>query len=246
MNQRFTKKFPKSVFALALSVGLLAPSFADAPVSTMIPAKLPVLVVVVNHLKSGDVRVGDDVLYKVVTSVYGPNHQVLIPAGSDGHGTVTKSSRAGAAGKAGNLGFTCDYVTASDKTHVAFADSDLSKAGRSYNSVTMLLVGGPLSLFSKGKNIDVNEGTPLVMAVAADTPVVPNESISPDRAVTIVPNKHKGKTVSGTIKSFDTETLTFTTDGTDKVMKLKDIKQILLADAQPAVVGAPAPAAVGK
>lgn len=248
MTPRFAMRLPKSLFALALTltVGLPTVSFADAPAGAVLPAKTLVLVVVVNHLKSGNVHVGDDVAYKVVTTVYGPNHEVLVPAGAEGHGTVTKSTKAGMAGKSGKLGFTCDYVLAADKTHVAFADSDLSKAGRSYNPVTFALLGGPVSLLTKGKNIDVNEGTPLVMAVGADTTVVPEDTVPPDPLVTIVPNKHKGKTVSATIKSFDAETVTFTTDGTDTIMKLKDIKQILMPDAQPAVAAAGTDAPTSK
>ncbi len=118
-------------------------------------------------------------------------------------------------------------------THIAFADADLSKAGRSYNAVTLALIAGPLALFGKGKNIDVNEGTPLVMAVGADTPVVPLATIPPDQTVAIVPDKHHGKKMTGIIKAFDTDTLTVVSDGMDKVMKLKDIKQILLSDLPP-------------
>jgi len=222
-----------TLLAMVLAATLSLSSFADAPSSIVLPAKSLVLVVVVNHLKSGDVHVGDAVRYRTVTNTYGPNHELLIPAGAEGHGRVTKSDKAGMAGKSGKLGFTCDYVLASDNTHIAFADADLSKAGRSYNAVTLALIAGPLALFGKGKNIDVNEGTPLVMAVGADTPVVPLATIPPDQTVTVVPDKHHGKKMTGMIKAFDTDTLTVVSDGMDKVMKLKDIKQILLSDSLP-------------
>lgn len=218
----------KVLSILAIAAALIMPAFADTPAGVVLPAKTLVLVVVVNHLKSGVNQTGDDVLYKVVANVYGPGRSLLIPAESEGHGKITKSTGAGMAGKSGKLEYTCDYVLAADNSHIAFADSDLSKAGRSFNATRAVLIDGPLSLFDKGKNIDVNEGEPFVMAVAADTSVVPSTTVPTDVTVTIIPNKHKGKKMSGTVKSFDAETVTFTVDGVDKVMKLKDIKQILL------------------
>jgi len=197
-----------------------------------------------NHLKSGQCKEGEKVNFKTFFTVYGPNHEVLIPAGAEGFGRVTTSEGSGMMGRGGKLKFTCDFVVAGDHTHVTFLNVDLSKQGRTYNPITMLLVGGGLSLFSKGKDIDVDEGTPFLMEVAADTPLQPvaEHTLGP---VEIFPNKHKPKGYPATILGFSAETITITTDKGESTLKLKDVKKILLSvSTQPTdvIVGAPAPA----
>ena len=229
--------------ALILNALCTATAVNAAPLVTL-PAHTLVPIVAMNHLKSGQCKEGEKVKFKTFFAVYGPNHEVLIPAGSEGFGRVTTSEGSGMMGRGGKLKFTCDFVVAGDNTHVTFLNVDLSKQGRTYNPITMLLVGGGLSLFSKGKDIDVDEGTPFLMEVAADTPLQPvaEHVLGP---VEIFPNKHKPKGYPATILGFSAETITIKTDNGESTLKLKDVKKILLpVSTEPTAVtfSAPAPA----
>ena len=225
------------LFTFCTASLLCAASMVTLPAHTLVP------IVAMNHLKSGQCKEGEKVNFKTFFTVYGPNHEVLIPAGSEGFGRVTTSEGSGMMGRGGKLKFTCDFVVAGDHTHVTFLNVDLSKQGRTYNPITMLLVGGGLSLFSKGKDIDVDEGTPFLMEVAVDTPLRPvaEHTLGP---VEIFPNKHKPKGYPATILGFNAETITITTDKGESTLKLKDVKKILLSvSTQPTdvIVSAPAP-----
>ena len=225
------------LFTFCTASLLCAASMVTLPAHTLVP------IVAMNHLKSGQCKEGEKVNFKTFFTVYGPNHEVLIPAGSEGFGRVTTSEGSGMMGRGGKLKFTCDFVVAGDHTHVTFLNVDLSKQGRTYNPITMLLVGGGLSLFSKGKDIDVDEGTPFLMEVAVDTPLQPvaDHALGP---VEIFPNKHKTKGYPATILGFSAETITITTDKGESTLKLKDVKKILLSvSTQPTdvIVSAPAP-----
>lgn len=229
--------------ALVLTVLCIASPLCAASLVTL-PAHTLVPIVAMNHLKSGQCKEGEKVNFKTFFTVYGPNHEVLIPAGSEGFGRVTTSEGSGMMGRGGKLKFTCDFVVAGDNTHVAFLNVDLSKQGRTYNPFTMFLVGGTFSLFSKGKDIDVDEGTPFLMEVATDTPLQPvaEHALGP---VEIFPNKHKPKGYPAKILSFSAETITITTDVGETILKLKDVKKILLpVSTSPAavIVSVPAPA----
>lgn len=215
-------------FLLTVLIGLpFTPACAAPAPVLVIPAHALVPVVVVNHLKSGHNKEGEDVLYRTFATVYGPHREVLIPAGSEGFGKVTESKGCGMAGKGGKLKFTCDYVVAGGNVHVIFANADLSRQGRTYNPITTLLVGGPFSLFSKGKDIDVDEGTPFLMEVAANTSLAPVQ----DRTlgtVNIVPNKHKAKGHPATLTGYTADSIMVITDKGENTLKLKDVKQIIL------------------
>lgn len=211
---------------LVLTVLNTASSLSANPMVTL-PAHTLIPVVEVNHLKSGQSREGDDVEYKTFATVYGPHHEVLIPVGSEGHGKITESKGSGMAGKGGKLKFTCDYVVAGDNSHVTFFNADLSKQGHTYNPITMYLVGGALLLFAKGRDIDVDEGTPFIMEVDADTQLHPVQD-SEARSVMIVPNKRNAKGYPANITGFTAESITVTTDKGESSLELKDVKQIIL------------------
>lgn len=229
-------------FLLTILVGLPFTPASAAPAPTLvIPAHALVPVVVINHLKSGRNKEGENVFYRTFATVYGPHHEVLIPAGSEGFGKITESKGSGMAGKGGKLKFTCEYIVAGGNTHIIFANADLSRQGRTYNPITTLLVGGPLSLFSKGRDIDVDEGTPFLMEVAADTNLMPVQ----DKVlgtVSIVPNKHKAKGYPATLTAYTADSIVVITDKGENTLKLKDVKQIILPP-QPMTAALPAPPA---
>ena len=228
-----------------------SPCAADTPTfppsttaAVTLPAHTLVPVVAINHLKSGRSREGEEVIYKTFATVYGSHHEVLIPAGSEGHGKVTESEGCGMAGKGGKLKFTCDFVVAGN-AHVSFCNADLSKQGKTYNAVTTLLMGGPLSLFSKGKDIDVDEGAPFIMDVAMDTSLLPVQDARVT-ALTIVLKKRHSRGYAASITSFNADTITVTTDKGESTVKLQDVKQIILTTeaASPLVAALLPPAAV--
>ena len=216
---------------------------AQRPMQALIPAHTLVPVVCMTHLKSGHCHAGDDVVYRTFFTVYGPRHEVLIPAGSEAHGKVTESQGSGYAGKGGKLKFTCDYVVAGDNAHIPFSDTDLSRQGRTANAATLILGAGVFGYFSKGKDIDVDEGTPFMMEVATDTAVasMPDASLGDVR---IVPNKHKAKGYPATVTGFTADSVTVVTDKGESTLKLQDVKQILLPSPKDTISSAAPPPSV--
>ena len=84
----------------------------------VLPERTEVRVRLQEDLKSGANKEGEEVPFVVAADVYGPNHILLIPAGANAYGKVTKSSRRDWLGKPGKLAFSCDYVFTSDGTHI--------------------------------------------------------------------------------------------------------------------------------
>ena len=234
--QKPCRTTPLLRFTVFIALIVTAPASASSLV--LLPAHTLVPMVATDHLKSGHSKEGDDVSFRTFAAVYGLHHEVLIPAGSQGHGKVTESKGCGMAGKGGKLKFTCEFVVAGDGTHIALSNADLSRQGRTYNPVTMLLTGGVLSLFSNGKDIDVDEGTPFIMEVGTDASLAPVQD-TPLGVVQIVPNKHKVKGHPATILSFSADPITVTTDTGETTLKLKDVKQILLPPQAKLISSAP-------
>jgi hypothetical protein len=121
---------------------------------------------------SGHTPEGAAVRYKVVRDVVAPGGQLLVAYGAHGDGKVTRSRRRGMFGKAGQLEFTVESVTAVDGTRVPLRSSQqiAGKDNKQVVIVTTLLLS-VLSVFVHGKDVELPAGTEVAAYVDHDTEV---------------------------------------------------------------------------
>jgi len=209
-----TRPLSLSLAAL-LAASLLTPARAQAPAgapAVELPAQTPVTLSFVREVKSGDVKVGEVIHFRVEEDVIAPDGTVLIRRGATAYGKVTRSKRAGLFGKRGALEIEVEYTHAVDRQRVALTGeveegrkggSTLGRVGEVTKSVGKAGLGlvtsvfaaplAPLGLFSggglKGKNVTVKEGTRVTVAVAKAVQVAlaPAATPGPPAAPTVAP-----------------------------------------------------------
>jgi len=130
----------------------------------------PVLLQTTEKMVSGRVAEGATVKYRVARDVLGANGAVLIPY--DGHavGKVTRSRRRGMFGKAGQLEFTVESVSAADGTLVPLRAQEMTAGKSNKNEVivaTLLL--SVFAVFVHGRDVEIPEGTEITAYVDHDT-----------------------------------------------------------------------------
>jgi hypothetical protein len=182
----------RTLLALALCAGLLAGSprparAQSAPVE--MPAGTPVTLALLQEVKSGRVREGDVIHFRVDEDVIAPDGAILIRRGTPAYGRVTRSRKAGLFGKKGALGIEIEYTLAVDRQRVELngdlgeghkkKSGTLSRVGEVTKSVGRAGIGlvtsvvaaplAPLGLLAggglRGKDVTLREGTRLLALV---------------------------------------------------------------------------------
>jgi hypothetical protein len=180
-----------------------------------IPADTLVKVRLLNEIRSGRTKKGEQLLFEVVDAVTTNDGQVLIRKGATAVGTVKKSKGSFMFGMPGKLAFSVDYVKIDDKVRVPLKEAQTKRAGKdnTFGMSMGALLLGPLGLAIGGKEAKVPAGTefptmvavstevpitgPAVVAVVAASPPHPTFAFDPKRASLI---KYKsGLTVVGTV-----------------------------------------------
>lgn len=153
-----------------------APQASPATASEQEPVVLregtPVLLRTEEKMVSGRVAEGSAARFRVVRDILGPGGQVLIGYGDLAQGRVTRSRRRGMFGKAGQLEFTVDSVTAVDGTIVPLRASEemggKDNKGAVIASALLLTV---LTIFVHGKDVELPAGTEFTAYVDHDTAI---------------------------------------------------------------------------
>ncbi len=159
-------------------------AFTERPGSMLLPSAkperppavlmegTPVLLQTEEKLRSGHTKEGSAIRFKVARDITGPGGMVLITYGDFAHGRVTRSRRRGAFGKAGQLEFSVDSVTAVDGTTVPLRASE-EMAGKDNKGVVIAsaLLLTVLTVFVHGKDVEVPAGTEFVAYVDHDTEI---------------------------------------------------------------------------
>ena len=181
-------KSGEKVGATPVTVALVAPQASPQLAASALPPTIlkegtPVLLQTQEKMVSGQIAEGAPVRYKVARDVTGRDGKVLIAYGDFATGRVTRSRRRGMFGKAGQLEFTVDFVTAADGTTVPLRSNQ--QMGGKDNKGTVIataLLLTVLTVFISGKDVDLPAGTEVMAYVDHDTPVQPSASEVPTGA----------------------------------------------------------------
>lgn len=146
-----------------LEVSSIPAGNAYIPKGTIIEVEL------VEELSSKKNHVDDNVRLKTLDNII-INDVVIVPAGAEVEGKVTKCTSSGLFGRAGKLEFTINSVRSINGIDIPLQYTDLREAGSDDGAVAVAavvtLIGG---LFMKGKNVSFPVGTKMAAKVVADT-----------------------------------------------------------------------------
>ncbi len=144
-----------------------------APGKVIVPERTEVKLTLKEELRSGKSKTGQEVPFAVAQDVFGPGRVLLIEAGTLAYGKVTGSRKRGMFGKAGKLGFTCDYIRMSDGTRVALRSDPLGARGRDNKtaSIATAILFAPVAIFMNGRDVTVDKGKEFTMYVDTNTEV---------------------------------------------------------------------------
>lgn len=90
---------------------------------------------------------------------------VVVPMGAKAVGTVTHSKKRGFMGKGGDLNVSIDYLIVGDRRVRLRATSGKEGDDKVGATVALTILFGPLGLLKRGKNVEVNAGTPFTAFV---------------------------------------------------------------------------------
>lgn len=180
--------FMRKFIAAALCAGMIfgqgfyaAPAFATenppqvmrlAPVkkgNAYVPKGTILQIELTKELSSKKAKVGDAVPLRLVQNLI-INDVVVIPAGSEVKGVVTKARKAGGLGRGGKLEFTIVSVKTINGVEIPLQYTKGEHGADDGGAVAVVafvsIVGG---IFMKGKNVVYNEGLRFDATVTADT-----------------------------------------------------------------------------
>lgn len=145
------------VSALAVLPATLSPSPATA---VTLAEGTPVQVRLLQDLKSGHARKGEQVRFEVVSDVVGPDRSILVPKGTPAVGTVTRSTGRKMFGKPGKLEFTIEYIRLPDDTRIPLRSTPTAAQGRNNSGVAIAtaVLLAPIALLVKGREVTVRTG----------------------------------------------------------------------------------------
>jgi len=173
---------------LALSLG--GTLFAQEPAPTPVPdaAKPPAEAVVATpaapavdvpakltlpegsdvHLKfaqdvSSKTAADDDPVALVLDEDLKIGDVILIKAGAKAVGTITHAKKAGMMGKAGELNLRLEYMIVGDSRLRLRGTKGKEGEGKVGTAVALTVLFGPIGLIKHGKNVEIKQGTPLLV-----------------------------------------------------------------------------------
>ena len=134
-----------------------------------IPKGTVLSVELTKELSSKKAKVGDSVPLKLVENLI-VNEVIVVPAGSEVKGVVTKARRAGGLGRGGQLEFSVVSVKTINGVEIPLEYIKGEHAAGDGGAVAVFaavsIIGG---IFMKGKNVVYNEGLRFNAEVTADT-----------------------------------------------------------------------------
>lgn len=146
---------------LAAATVLLPGALSPAPAAAVtLTEGTPVQVRLLQDIKSGHARKGEQVRLEVVSDVLGPDRSVLVPKGTPVVGTITRSSGRKMFGKPGKLEFDINYICLSDQMRVPVRSSPTSARGRNNSgaAIATAVLLAPVAVFVKGREVTVKTG----------------------------------------------------------------------------------------
>lgn len=166
-----------SVVALCFSAGLLAQETQQAPavannapasVAAAPPEKLVLREGSDVSLKfaqdlSSKTATDDDPVALVLDQDIKVGDVVVVKAGAKAVGTITHSKKAGMMGKAGELNMKLDYLITDSGRLRLRGTKGKEGEGKVGESVALTVLFGPIGLIKHGKNVEIKQGTALLV-----------------------------------------------------------------------------------
>lgn len=88
---------------------------------------------------------------------------VVVKAGAKAVGTVTHAKKAGMMGKAGELNMRLEYLLIGDTRLHLRGSKGKEGEGKVGATVALTVLFGPIGLIKHGKNVEIKQGTPLLV-----------------------------------------------------------------------------------
>jgi type IV secretory pathway VirB10-like protein len=204
----------KPVLALCMSIQFLILLPLSVMAETLKIKEGTVIELIMNEGLSSKTAVEGQVVPFTVFEDLKEGNAVLIKAGSKAIGTITKIEKAGALGKAGELGLILEKTYAVDNTRVPLRAS-LGREGNSkrglavgLGAVGTLIVLWPLAFFllKKGQEAKIPAGVRMKAYVDQDVQIA-TETIQKNSASQIQPNLQTENTVPEKIETHRTSVI---------------------------------------
>lgn len=159
---------------IAALCAVLPGALIPAPAAAIaIPEGTPVQVRLLQDLKSGQARKGEQVRLEVVSDVLGADRVVLIPKGTPVVGAVTRSSGRKMFGKPGKLEFDIEYIRLTDQDRIPLRSTPTSARGRNNAgaAIATAVLLAPIAVLVKGREVTVKTGREFGVFVDRQTEV---------------------------------------------------------------------------
>ncbi|HYL63456.1 MAG TPA: hypothetical protein VE077_12635 [Candidatus Methylomirabilis sp.] len=98
---------------------------------------------------------------------------VVVKAGGKAVGTITHAKKAGMMGKAGELNMRLDYLIVDDGHLRLRGTKGKEGEGKVGATVALTVLFGPIGLIKHGKNVEIKQGTPLLVYTDEDKSFTP-------------------------------------------------------------------------
>lgn len=98
---------------------------------------------------------------------------VVVKAGAKAVGTITHSKKAGMMGKAGELNMRLDYLITDSGRLRLRGTKGKEGEGKVGETVALTVLFGPIGLIKHGKNVEIKQGTPLLVYTDENYEVLP-------------------------------------------------------------------------
>jgi hypothetical protein len=144
------------------------PSVAAAPAAAVVPDKLTLkegadvslkFAQDVNSKTAND----DDPVALVLDQDIKIGDMVVVKAGAKAVGTITHAKKAGMLGKAGELNMRLDYLITDSGRLRLRGTKGKEGEGKVGATVALTVLFGPIGLIKHGKNVEIKQGTPLLV-----------------------------------------------------------------------------------
>ena len=123
-------------------------------------------------LSSKTATEGDQVTLELVDDLK-VGDVIVAKAGSKAVGEVTKASKSGMMGKAGELAIRLDYLRTGDvKIHLRGSKGKEGQSGTT-SMVVLTVLFGPIGLIKHGKNVEITQGQSIKAFVSDDIALLP-------------------------------------------------------------------------
>jgi hypothetical protein len=157
-------KFMAAMAAFGVMVGSMAASAAPARLAEGTEVRL----VFKDSLSSGTAVQGQRFNLETTDDVI-VDGAIVVPHGAKAVGTVVSAKKRGRMGRAGELNVLLDYMLVGEQRVKLRAGAGQEGEGRVGSTVALTVLFGPVGLLKRGKDVEINAGTPITAMIDQTT-----------------------------------------------------------------------------